>query len=86
LFRRALLDSMPFRSKDNGATLLPEVLFRAQARGARIVTLIVPHFPRRSGRAKGGRLSVVLITLIELVRLAVVVRVDEMRGTRRVET
>jgi glycosyltransferase involved in cell wall biosynthesis len=86
LFRRALLDTMPFRSKDSGATMLPEVLFRAHARGARLVTLIVPHFPRRSGQAKGGRLSVVLITLIELVRLAVLVRVDEMRGVRRVET
>jgi dolichol-phosphate mannosyltransferase len=86
LFRRALLEAMPFRSKDNGATLLPEVLFRAQTRGARLVTVIVPHFARRSGRAKGGRLSVVLVTLIELVRLAVVVRIDEMRGIRRVET
>jgi dolichol-phosphate mannosyltransferase len=86
LFRRALLDAMPFRSKDNGATLLPEVLFRAQARDARLVTLPVAHFARRSGQAKGGRLSVVLITLIELMRLAVVVRVDEMRRIGRVQT
>jgi len=46
----------------------------------------VPHFPRRSGQAKGGRLSVVLITLVELVRIAVLVRIDEMRRVGRVQT
>lgn len=86
LFRRALLDAMAFRSKDNGATILPEVLFRAQSRGARLVTVVVPHFARRSGQPKGGRLSVVLITLVELARLAVVVRFDEMRRIGRVQT
>jgi glycosyltransferase involved in cell wall biosynthesis len=86
LFRRSLLDSMTLRSRDNGATMLPEVLSRAHARGARLVTVVVPHFPRRSGRAKGGRLSVVLITGVELARIAVLVRLDEMRRVRRIET
>jgi dolichol-phosphate mannosyltransferase len=86
MFRRSLLDSMTLRSRDNSATMLPEVLFRAQARGAVLVAVVVPHFPRRSGRAKGGRLSVVLVTLVELVRIAVLVRVDEMRRVKRVET
>jgi glycosyltransferase involved in cell wall biosynthesis len=85
LFRRALLDAMPLRSRDNGATMLPEVLFRAHSRGATIVTVTVPHFARRSGRPKGGQLSVVLITLVELVRIAVLVRIDEVRGIRRAE-
>src|SRR5207244_4322372 len=61
-------------------------LFRAHSRGAVTVTVVVPHFPRRSGRAKGGRLSVVLVTLVELVRIAVLVRIDEMRRVGRVET
>ena len=86
LFRRSLLDSMTLRSRDNGATMLPEVLFRAHARGAVLVTVVVPHFPRRSGQAKGGRLSVVLITLVELVRISVLVRLDEMRRVGRAET
>jgi len=86
LFRRALLDRMPLRSRDNGATMLPEVLFRAHTRGAVLATVVVPHFPRRSGRAKGGQLSVVLITLLELMRLAVLVRIDEMRRVGRSET
>jgi glycosyltransferase involved in cell wall biosynthesis len=86
LFRRSLLDAMPLRSRDNGATMLPEVLFRAHSRGAVLVTVVVPHFARRSGQAKGGRLSVVLITLVELVRIAVLVRIDEMRRVGRAET
>jgi hypothetical protein len=86
LFRRSLLDTMPLRSRDNGATMLPEVLFRAHTRGAVLATVVVPHFPRRSGRAKGGQMRVVLITLLELMRLAVLVRVDEMRRVGRSET
>lgn len=83
LFRRALLDAMPFRSRSRSATLLPEILYRARARGARVVTIDVDQFPRRGGRAKGGQLSVALLTLVELVRLAPLVRLDEMRKVRR---
>jgi len=79
LFRRSLLDAMPFRSDPSGATLLPEILFRAGRRGARIVELAVPQFPRRGGTAKGGQLRVALRTLLELVRLAPIVRLEEMR-------
>lgn len=85
LFRRSLLDSMSLRSRDNGATMLPEVLFRAHSRGAVLTTVPVQHFPRRSGRAKGGRLSGALITLIELARIAVLVRIDEMHRVGRAE-
>lgn len=84
LFRRALLDSMPFRSRPRAATLLPEILHRARARGARLVEVDLPQFPRQGGRAKGGQLSVALITLLELLRLAPLVRMDELRKTRRI--
>ena len=83
LFRRALLDAMPFRSRPRGATILPEILFRARCRGAVLATLEVPHYPRRAGRAKGGQLSVALLTLLELVRIAALARWDEKRGVRR---
>ena len=83
LFRRSLLETMPFRSRPSGATLLPEILFRARARGAAIVEIDVPQFPRRAGRAKGGQLSVALVTLVELLRLAPLVRLDELRKVRR---
>jgi len=35
-----------------------------------------------AGRAKGAQLSVALLTLIELVRLAPLVRLDELRDAR----
>lgn len=86
LFRRTLLDAMPFRSSARSATLLPEILYRARCRGARIVELDVQQFPRSAGRAKGGQISVALVTLVELLRLAPLVRMDELRGIRRVAT
>lgn len=83
LFRRALLDAMPFRSRPRSATLLPEILFRARARGAVLVELDLPQFARRGGRAKGGQLSVAALTLVEMLRLAPLVRLDELRKVRR---
>lgn len=84
LFRRALLEAMPFRSRPRAATLLPEILYRARQRGSRLVELDLPQYPRRGGRAKGGQLSVAVITLLELIRLAPLVRMDELRKVRRV--
>ena len=83
LFRRSLLDAMPFRSRARSATLLPEILFRARARGAALVELDLPQFPRRGGQAKGGQLSVAALTLVEMLRLAPLVRIDELRKVRR---
>jgi glycosyltransferase involved in cell wall biosynthesis len=77
LFRRSLLAAMPFVSSPRGATVLPEVLARARSRGARIATIEVTHRPRRAGRAKGGQLSVALRTLVELARVALIVRRQE---------
>jgi glycosyltransferase involved in cell wall biosynthesis len=83
LFRRALVDTLPIRSRASGATFLPEVLFRAHARHARFVQLVIEPRPRLAGQAKGARPSVALRTLVELVRLAPLVRWDEFRTSRR---
>ena len=77
LFRKALLDAMPLRSDGRAATILPEILFRARARGGRIVELPITQRPRRAGRAKGGDPSVIVSTLLRLLWLAIVLRVDE---------
>ncbi|HYK98771.1 MAG TPA: hypothetical protein VEU77_10320, partial [Candidatus Acidoferrales bacterium] len=82
LFRRSLVDAMPIRSRPRGATFLPEILYRANARQARFVELLIDPRPRMGGRAKGAQLLVVLLTLLELVRLAPLVRWDEFRRTR----
>lgn len=82
LFRRSLIDAMPIRSRPRAATFLPEVLFRADARHARFTQLLVEPRPRMGGRAKGAQLSVAVFTLVELLRLAPLVRWDELRATR----
>ena len=82
LFRRALVDAMPIRSRARSATFLPEVLYRAHSRRARLVELAIDPRPRMGGRAKGGQVSVALLTLLELMRLAPLVRWDELRGSR----
>jgi glycosyltransferase involved in cell wall biosynthesis len=82
LFRKALVDAMPIRSRPRSATFLPEVLYRASARHARLVQLRIDARPRLGGRAKGGQLSVALLTLVELIRLAPLVRWDELRSRR----
>jgi glycosyltransferase involved in cell wall biosynthesis len=80
LFRRALIDAMPLRSRPGSATFLPEVLYRANARHARFVQLVIEPRARMGGRAKGAQLSVALYTLVELMRLAPLVRWDELRS------
>jgi glycosyltransferase involved in cell wall biosynthesis len=83
LFRRALVDAMPIRSRPGGASFLPEVLYRATVRRARFAQLVIETRPRVAGRAKGARLDVAVRTLLELVRLAPLVRWDEFRDARR---
>jgi glycosyltransferase involved in cell wall biosynthesis len=83
LFRRALVDAMPIRSRPRGATFLPEVLYRASQRHARFQQLLIEPRARYAGRAKGAQLSVATRTLIELLRLAPLVRWDELRFARR---
>lgn len=77
LFRAALLRDMRFRSRPRSAALLPEILFRARRRGGRITTREIEQRERWSGRAKGGQLSVALLTLEELLRVALMARIDE---------
>jgi len=83
LFRRAIVDAMPIRSRPSGASFLPEVLYRAKVRGGRFVQLTIAPRPRMGGRAKGARIGGALRTLTELVRLAPLVRWDEFRYARR---
>ncbi len=77
LFRASLLRAMRFRSMPRSAALLPEVLFRARSRGARIYEREIEQRPRWSGRGKGAQLSVALLTLVELLRVAFLARIDE---------
>lgn len=77
LFRRSLLAAMRFRSAPRSAALLPEILYRGRRQGGRIEVMSVVQRPRLAGRAKGGQLSVAALTLLELLRVALVARLDE---------
>jgi hypothetical protein len=77
LFRASLLRAMRFRSMPRSAALLPEILFRARSRGARISEREIEQRARWAGRAKGAQLSVALVTLAELLRVAFLARIDE---------
>jgi len=63
-----------WRSRPNAATILPEILYTAHRRGLRIVSVEVEHLPRRSGQAKGANPRVAILSLIEMIRLAVLLR------------
>ncbi|MCS7234577.1 MAG: glycosyltransferase family 2 protein [Armatimonadota bacterium] len=76
LLRKEVVESLPLRA--TGAFLSTELLCRAAQRGARIVEVGVPHYPRRWGRQSGGRLDVVVRAFVELWRLR-----SELRGARR---
>ncbi len=67
LLRKDVVESLPLRA--TGAFLSTELLCRAAQRGARIVEVGVPHYPRCWGRQSGGRLDVVLRAFVELWRL-----------------
>lgn len=74
LFRRDVVRAR-WLSRASAATLLPEVLFRARQRGYRFATVTTAHLPRRAGRSKGARPGVILLSLLELLRVAILVRV-----------
>jgi putative flippase GtrA len=59
--------------KLNGAaaTISPELIAKLRLREARIVERAVDHFPREHGEQTGAKLSVILLSLVSLLALAV---------------
>ncbi len=53
----------------DAATISPELLAKARRAGATVIELPVRHLPRRAGQQSGARLSVVVRSLVGLVRL-----------------
>jgi glycosyltransferase involved in cell wall biosynthesis len=80
LFRREMLQGLKMSSRAHSGTVLPEILARAHRRGARFREVVIPHHPRRAGEAKGAGLAVMLLSTIELVRLAISIRRDHPGG------
>jgi len=74
LYHRRVIDQIAMKS--TGALIDAEMLARAQQQGFSLVQHGVHHYPRRSGRPSGARLSVILRAFRELFRL----RKDILRG------
>lgn len=84
LFHGALVRSFRTRSRSWGPSVIPEYLLLAQRRGLAIAEREVEVLPRTAGTAKGGRLSMALHTLVELVRIGLLYRLrGELAGGRR---
>lgn len=67
LIDRRVLDGAPLRGE--AGTISPELMLQVQSRGARVLQRPVQHFPRQHGEQTGAKLSVILASLIGLLRL-----------------
>jgi glycosyltransferase involved in cell wall biosynthesis len=79
LFRREILEHVTIVS--DGAMIDTEFLFKARARGYRIVDVPVTHLPRVAGEATGGNLKVIVNAFRDLVRFRLRLG-QEMRGEK----
>jgi glycosyltransferase involved in cell wall biosynthesis len=67
LLRRDLVEDLDARS--TGGAISAEVLLHLVRRGARVVDVSVPHYPRRAGLPSGGRPGVALRAFAELAQV-----------------
>ncbi|MFY9579848.1 MAG: glycosyltransferase family 2 protein [Gaiellaceae bacterium] len=69
LVNRRTLDEVVPLIVSNSAVIPAELLVRARARGLRIAQVDVEHYPRRTGRQTGVKISEILRVQIDLLRL-----------------
>ena len=69
LVGRRVLDGVQLHG--DAALISPELLMKIRARDARILQRPVRHYPRLHGEQTGAKLSVILVSLIGLIRLSV---------------
>ena len=67
LVGRRVLDGVQLHG--DAALISPELLMKIRARDARILQRPVRHYPRLHGEQTGAKLSVILVSLIGLIRL-----------------
>ena len=66
-YRRSLLESMNIETR--GVFITAEIMIKANDLGYRLVEVEIPYVPRTAGAATCGRLSVILATVADLLRL-----------------
>ena len=67
LWRREIFDR--FEPRSRGVFFLEEILVRTRASGGRVVEVPSVYRPRQGGKAKGGRPTVILKTIYEMLVL-----------------
>ena len=81
LVGRRVLDGVQLHG--DAALISPELLMKIRARGARILQRPVRHYPRVHGEQTGAKLSVILVSLLGLVRLSLKRMEDGLPGRVR---
>lgn len=69
LIRRQVLEKIPKLEAERGPFISSELLIKAKNAGFKIVELGVHHYPRRTGKATGASLGVVMAGFKDLWRL-----------------
>jgi glycosyltransferase involved in cell wall biosynthesis len=81
LFRRETLEGL--RVESGGAFFSAELLIKLQARGARVVEVGVPHYPRTAGSPTGAKPQVILRAVRDFWRLRLRMWANRDRALRR---
>ena len=81
VFRRETLEGL--RVESGGAFFSAELLIKLQARGARVVEVGVPHYPRTAGSPTGAKPQVILRAVRDFWRLRLRMWVNRERALRR---
>jgi glycosyltransferase involved in cell wall biosynthesis len=81
LFRRESLEGL--RVESGGAFLSAELLIKLRARGASVVEVGVPHYPRTAGSPTGAKPQVILRAVRDFWRLRLHMWVNRDRALRR---
>ena len=84
LMRREALEGL--RVESGGAFFSAELLIKLRTRGASIVEVGVPHYPRTAGSPTGARPQVILRAVRDFWRLRLHMWVNRERALRRGET
>jgi len=69
LLKKEIIEKIPKLEAERGPFISSELLIKAKQKGFKIVEVGVHHYPRKSGKATGASLKVILSGFLDLVRL-----------------
>ncbi|MCJ7792898.1 MAG: glycosyltransferase family 2 protein [Candidatus Marinimicrobia bacterium] len=69
LLKKEIIEKIPKLEAERGPFISSELLIKAKQAGFKIREIGVSHFPRKSGKATGASLKVILSGFLDLIRL-----------------